>query len=88
MIIGFSGGIAGAGVTVLLRLALGMPFWGTAPIVVVGALTGLFAYLAASLGLRVLLSLDAMRGILSGFGGAGIGICLALLVRRGLGLPA
>ena len=88
MIIGLAGGIAGAGVAVLIRLALGMFFWGTAPVLVAGAATGFFFLLAASLGLRKLLSLDSVRAALCGLGGMAIGIGLAMLVRRAIALPA
>jgi cytochrome c oxidase subunit 1 len=87
MIVGVSAGLVGAGVVMSLRVALGMPFWKPAPVAVVGIFTGLFAYLAASVGTRTLLSLDAVRGMLSGFGGVGIGIGAAMLVRSGMGLP-
>ena len=88
ILIAVCGGIAGGGITMLIRLGLGLHFWGTGPVLVVAVLTGFFAYLSASLGLRVLLSLDSVRGMLTGLGGAAAGMCATSLLRRASGLPA
>jgi cytochrome c oxidase subunit 1 len=80
-------GLAGAGIVMGLRLALGMSFFKPAPVLVVGVLSGIFAYLAASVGGRKLLSLDSVRGGLSGLGGVGAGIGMAMLLRYAVGLP-
>jgi cytochrome c oxidase subunit 1 len=82
-----SGG-AGAGITMLVRQALGMPFWKPAPVLLIGVLSGVFAYLAVTLGLRKLLSLDAVKGALYGLAGTGVGMGITMLVRRAIGLPA
>jgi cytochrome c oxidase subunit I len=82
------GGLAGAGVTVLARFALGMPLWKPAPVIVTGALAALFVFLAVNLGFRKLFSLDATRGVVAGLAGAGAGMGLMVLVRRSLGLPS
>jgi cytochrome c oxidase subunit 1 len=86
--IGLAGGGAGAGIAMLVRVALRMPFWKPAPVLLVGILSGLFAYLAVKLGLRKLVSLDAVRGALCGLAGTGVGIGITMLVRHGIGLPA
>lgn len=83
-----AGGGAGAGLTMLVRMALGMPSWSPAPVLLAGILIGLFVYFAVTLGLRELLSLDAMKGALSGLAGTGIGMGLTMLVRQAIGLPA
>jgi cytochrome c oxidase subunit 1 len=85
---GVAGLAAGAGLTMLVRLALGMPVWKTAPVLVVGIVAGLFVCLAVSMGFRKLLALDAARGALCGLAGTGIAVGVTMLVRQAIGLPA
>jgi cytochrome c oxidase subunit I len=85
---GLAGLIAGAGITMLLRWALSMPVWKPAPVFVVGIIAGLFAFLAAALGMKRLLSLGAVRGALCGLAGTVAGIGFTVLIRMGMGLPA
>ena len=85
---GLAGLAAGGGLTMLVRLALGMPVWKTSPVLVVGIAAGLFAWLAATVGFRKLLSLDAARGALCGLAGTGVAIGITMLVRLAIGLPA
>jgi cytochrome c oxidase subunit 1 len=87
-ILGLAGGIAGAGLAMLLRRAIGAPYWDTGQVCVAGAFAGVFTYLAAALGLRRLVSLDAVRGALAGVGGAAGAILVTALIRRAMGFPA
>jgi cytochrome c oxidase subunit 1 len=73
---------AGAGVTMLARLALGLPFFEGGPVIVAALFTGLFGYLGAAIGFRRLVSLDAVRGSLFGLAGTGAAIGITVLVRR------
>jgi len=82
------GGVIGAGIVLLARLALGMAVWKPVPVLVVGGLAGLFTYILAALGLKKLLSLDAARGALTGLAGTGVGVGLTMLVRVLIGRPA
>jgi cytochrome c oxidase subunit 1 len=87
-ILSLAGGAAGAGLAMLVRLALGMHFWKAPPVLVVGVLSGIFTFLLLKVGWKNLLSLDAVRGALSGLGGAGAGMGITALVRIALKLPA
>ncbi|MBI4298092.1 MAG: cbb3-type cytochrome c oxidase subunit I [Chloroflexi bacterium] len=46
MLVGMAGAGAGMGVTVLLRAALGLSAWNPGPVVAIGTITGVLAYLA------------------------------------------
>jgi cytochrome c oxidase subunit I len=85
---GLAGMGIGAGVTILARTTLGMPAWRPAPVFVVSVFTGIFGYLIADLGLKKLMSLDAVRGALGGLAGTGGGIGITMLIRQAMGLPA
>jgi cytochrome c oxidase subunit 1 len=85
-VIGASGAIAGGGLVMLLRMALGMPFWKPAPVIVAAAFAGIFSFLAASVGMRKLLSLDAVRGALAGMCGMGAAVGITMVARRAAGL--
>jgi cytochrome c oxidase subunit I len=85
--IGVAGGIVGGGVTVLIRVSMGMDAWNAAPVLVVAVAAALFSHFAARLGLRTLVSLGFVRGLLFGLLGMAAGMGAALLGRRIAGLP-